>query len=92
MRHQINSWPAESCAIPLDEAWYCDSCRAICNDGTCYLCASAEHSQRLAPWLDREPDISLPQTGVFLTVIPASKKRPEKADATPSLHLVPRAS
>jgi len=79
MGHRIFSSPADRCAIPLDEAWYCESCRAISNDSTCCCCASAEHSQRLALWLDRDREpLSLPATGVFLTVIPAAKKRPEE--------------
>jgi hypothetical protein len=65
MRHQIT----ESCAIPLDQAWYCESCRVISNDWTCCSCANAEHNQRLALWLDREREpIRVPSTGVFLTV------------------------
>ena len=89
MRRQIISWPAR-CVIPLDQAWYCESCRAISNDATCCNCASEGHSQRLAPWLDREREpISIPPTGVFLTVIPTSKKRSEEAIPPPAL---PRAS
>jgi hypothetical protein len=92
MRHQIASWPAERYVIPLDQAWYCESCRAISNDATCCSCASAEHTQRLAPWLDREREpIRVPSTGVFLTVIPAAKKRPAKANFIPPPAL-PRAS
>ena len=82
MPHQIISWPAERCAIPLDLAWFCESCRVVCNDATCCNCDSPEHTQRLAPWLDREP-INLPATGVYLTVIPASKKSPAVETATP---------
>src|SRR5215472_4414881 len=84
MRRQIISWSAERCAIPLDQAWYCESCHVISNDGTCCSCASAEHNQRLALWLDREREpIRVPPTGVFLTVIPASKKLQAKASCTP---------
>ena len=89
-RLQITSRPGELFAIPLDEAWYCESCRVILNAATCFCCASAEHSHRLDPWLDREP-ISLPATGVFLTVIPTSKKGPVNAGWTPPPAL-PRAS
>jgi hypothetical protein len=89
MRHQIT----ERCAIPLDQAWYCESCRAICNDAACCSCASADHTQRLALWLDREREpISIPLTGVFLTVIPASKKRLEDANGTQPPQRAPRAS
>ena len=89
MRHQIS----ESCVIPLDQAWYCESCRAISNDATCCSCASAEHNQRLALWLDREHEpIRVPPTGVFLTVIPASKKRPVAVELIPQHRRVPRAS
>jgi hypothetical protein len=89
MRHQIN----ESCAIPLDQAWYCESCRVISNDWTCSACASAEHNQRLALWLDREREpIRVPATGVFLTVIPASMKRPVAVELIPQHQRVPRAS
>lgn len=89
-RLDITSRPGELFAIPLDEAWYCESCRVILNDATCFCCASAEHTQRLAPWLDREP-LNIPATGVFLTVIPVSKKGPVKVDGTPPTAL-PRAS
>jgi hypothetical protein len=91
-RLQITPRPGELFAIPLDEAWYCESCRVILNDSTCFCCASAEHTNRLAPWLDREHEpIRIPPTGVFLTVIPASKKRPERVDCAPAPAL-PRAS
>ena len=93
MRRQTMSWPAERCAIPLDQAWYCESCRVICNDATCCTCASAEHTQRLAPWLDRERDpISIPLTGVILSVTPAPKKRPQEANGTLLPLVLPRAS
>ena len=75
MRPQVITSPSGRCAIPLDQAWFCESCRAIGNDATCCNCDSPEHTQRLAPWLDREP-INIPATGVFLTVIPAAKKSP----------------
>jgi hypothetical protein len=89
MRHQIT----ESCAIPLDQAWYCESCRVITNDGRCCSCASEEHNQRLALWLDREREpIRVPSTGVFLTVIPASKKRPVAVEFVPLHRRVSRAS
>ena len=89
MRHPIISWPAQHCVIPLDQAWYCESCLAISNDENCGNCASAEHTQRLGPWLDREREpIRVPPTGVFLTVIPASRKLPETANLIP----MPRAS
>jgi hypothetical protein len=91
MRHQVISWPTERCAIPLDQAWYCESCRVICNDATCCSCASAEHTQRLAPWLDREP-ISIPLTGVILSVVPASTKRPREASSTLPPERAPQAS
>jgi hypothetical protein len=89
MRHQI----IERCTIPLDQAWYCESCRVISNDGTCSSCASAQHNQRLALWLDREREpIRLPSTGVFLTVIPAPKKRPTVVELIPQHRRAPRAS
>ena len=79
MRRQIIEPHSQLCVIPLDQAWYCESCRAICNDATCCCCASAEHAHRLAPWLDREREpISIPLTGVILSVIPDFKKHPEK--------------
>ena len=93
MRRQIIDSLAQRCLIPLDRAWYCESCLAISNDETCYNCASAQHTQRLAPWLDREREpIRVPPTGVFLTVIPASKKLPETANLIPMPQRVPRAS
>ena len=89
MRHQFT----ERCTIPVDQAWYCESCRVICNDGTCSSCASAEHNQRLALWLDREREpIRVPPTGVFLSVIPASNKRPVAVERIPQQQRVPRAS
>ena len=92
MAHKIISSPAERCAIPLDQAWFCESCHVITNDATCCYCASAEHSQRLAAWLDREREpIRVPSTGVFLTVIPASRKRPMAVEYTPQQQM-PRAS
>ena len=93
MRRRIIDWPVQRCAIPLDSAWFCESCRAIGNDLTCCLCDNSEHTQRLAPWLDREPEpISVPLTGVFLTVIPSSRKLPEKAKCSPLPQRAPRAS
>lgn len=93
MRRRSISWPAQRSVIPLDQAWYCESCRAISNDPTCCNCASAEHTQRLAPWLDREREpIRIPPTGVFLTVIPTSKKRLAEANRTPPPAALPRAS
>jgi len=89
--HQIIDWSAQRCVIPLDQAWFCESCRAVTNDVTCCSCASAEHTQRLAPWLDREPEpVRVPPTGVFLTVIPVPKKRP--AVECISLHRASRVS
>ena len=89
MRHQIS----ESCVIPLDQAWYCESCRAISNDATCCSCASAEHNQRLALWLDRELEpISIPLTGVILSVTPAPKKRPVAVEYIPVQRQMPLAS
>ena len=86
MPHHRIDWPAQCCVIPLDQAWFCESCHAITNDVTCCSCASAEHSQRLALWLDREREpIRLPSTGVFLSVIPASKRLPAKTNCTPPL-------
>jgi hypothetical protein len=77
MHRQITSWSAQHCAIPLDQAWFCESCQVITNGETCCTCASAEHNQRLKLWLDREREpIRVPRTGVFLTVIPDSRKRP----------------
>ncbi|HKF49342.1 MAG TPA: hypothetical protein VKB38_18425 [Terracidiphilus sp.] len=93
MRHQALPRPADYCAIPLDQAWYCESCRAICSDATCRSCASAEHTGRIAPWLDREPEpIHLPKTGVFLSVIPGSRKPPQEAYSAPAPQQLPRAS
>jgi hypothetical protein len=94
MRNQVISRPAEPAerfAIPLDEAWYCESCRVILNDSICFCCASAEHTQQLAPWLDREP-ISIPHTGVILTVTPVPRKPPKEADSTLPPQQLPRAS
>ena len=48
MPHQIFSWLAGRCAIPLDQAWFCESSRVVCNDATCCNCASPEHTQCLA--------------------------------------------
>jgi hypothetical protein len=77
MRRQIISSSAQSCVIPLDQAWYCESCHAITNDGMCCSCASAEHNHRLDRWLEREREpISIPRTGVYLTVTPDSRKGP----------------
>lgn len=91
MQRQID-WPSQLCVIPLDQAWYCESCRAICNCATCCCCASAEHAQRLALWLDREREpISIPLTGVILSVVPDSKKPPAEENYS-TLHRVPRAS
>ena len=93
MRRQTKSWRAEPCAIPLDQAWYCESCRVICNDATCCNCASAEHTQRLAPWLDREREpISIPLSGVILSVTPAPRKRPQELNCPPQPSALPRAS
>ena len=73
MRVQITySQPSERFAIPLAEAWYCESCRVILNVPACFCCASAVHSHRMAQWLDREP-IRIPQNGVFLSVTPPSE-------------------
>jgi len=92
MRRQIIDSLSQFCAIPLDQAWYCESCRAVCNYPTCLCCASAAHTQRLALWLDREREpISIPLTGVILSVIPDSKKHPKQESFTP-LHQIPRAS
>jgi hypothetical protein len=89
MRHQLT----ELCTIPLDQAWYCESCRAISNVATGCSCASAEHNQRLALWLDREREpIRVPPTGVFLSVTPASKKRPVVVELNPQHQRVPLAS
>lgn len=90
MGHQIKSWFAERFVIPLDQAWYCESCRAISNCVACCNCDSEEHTYRLAPWLDREP-ISIPLSGVILSVIPASKRRLGEANSTPSAQ-TPRAA
>ena len=89
MPHQIIDWATQRCVIPLDQAWFCESCRAISNDITCYN--YDEHTQRLALWLDREREpISIPLTGVFLSVIPDSKKYPKRENYT-ALRM-PRAS
>jgi hypothetical protein len=91
-RHTIDSLP-QRCLIRLDQAWYCESCRAISNDATCCNCASEEHTAQLGLWLDREREpIRVPQTGAFLTVIPTSKKGPEIANLIPMPQRVPRAS
>ena len=78
----VSAPPAERFAIPLDEAWYCESCRVILNCPACFCCDSATHTNRLGPWLDREP-ISLPPTGVYLSVIPGKKKPPERERDAP---------
>jgi hypothetical protein len=94
MRDQtIFARPDERFAIPLDEAWYCESCHVILNNSACFCCASAEHTQRLAPWLNREPEpIHLPMTGVFLSVIPGSRKPPQESYFAPQPQELPRAS
>ncbi len=94
MRDQIISRPAEPAerfAIPLDEAWYCESCRVVLNHAACFCCASSDHTQRLAPWLDREYEpLRIPLSGVFLSVTPIPKKLPQEAEWMP--HRLPRAS
>jgi hypothetical protein len=93
MRYQMIPSPTDRCAILLDQAWYCESCQAICNDATCCICASEDHTQFLAPWLDREREpIRVPSTGVFLTVIPTAKERTEEADWIAPLAVPPRAA
>jgi len=93
MRRQTTTCPPQRCVIPLDQAWFCESCRAISNDANCCTCASAEHSQRLAPWLDHEREpISLPLTGFTLTVTPTSKKRPANVEYIPLQERAKRAS
>jgi hypothetical protein len=64
--------------IPLDAAWFCESCRVISNDETCPNCASHEHSHRLAPWLDREPLVSVQVRGVVISVY-ESPAEPQRA-------------
>jgi hypothetical protein len=77
MQRQITSRSAQHCVIPLDQAWYCESCHVITNDETCCTCASHEHNQRLDLWLDREREpIKVPRKGVYLAVIPDSRKGP----------------
>jgi hypothetical protein len=93
MRDQITSRPDERFAIPLDEAWYCESCRVVLNGSTCFCCASAEHIHRLAPWLDHEREpISIPLTGVILSVIPVPKKFPRPANSSLPPKRLPRAT
>ena len=93
MRYQMIPSPTDRCAILLDQAWYCESCHSISNDATCCSCASAEHNRRLALWLDREREpIRVPQTGVYLTVIPPSRKLSAKTNSTPPLKRAPCAS
>lgn len=61
--------------IPLDQAWYCESCRAVINTPTCHLCASEEHAHRLEAWLTRidlRPPISLQINGVLITISPTT--------------------
>ena len=92
MRRPSTDGPSGFCVISLDQAWFCESCRAICNNPTCACCASAEHTERLAPWLDREREpISIPSTGVFLSVTPPARKGPQKVKGLPPQQ-VPRAS
>jgi hypothetical protein len=94
MRSQITAAePGERFAIPLDEAWYCESCRVILNDSTCFCCASREHIHRLAAWLDRDSQaLRVPDRGVFITVTPESKKLPKEAEGTRGPQRLPRAS
>jgi hypothetical protein len=93
MRQQIISSAADHCAIPLDQAWFCESCHVITNDETCSACASADHNQRLALWLDREREpIRVPANGVYLTVIPASQRRPVAVEYIPLPQRTQRAS
>ena len=93
MRYQMIPSPTDRCAILLDQAWYCESCHSISNDATCCSCASAEHNQRLALWLDREREpIRVPPTGVYLTVIPASQRRPVAVEYLPLPQRTQRAS
>ena len=93
MGNQDVSWAAGCCAIALDQAWYCESCRVITNAATCCSCASAEHCTRLAPWLDHEREpISIPPTGVYLTVIPAARKGPKEAERPQPSHRLRRVS
>jgi len=91
MRDQITfSQPSERFAIPLAEAWYCESCHVILNVPACFCCASAVHSYRLAQWLDREP-IRIPLSGVFLSVTPP-RKGPAAVQCVPLQKRAPRAS
>jgi hypothetical protein len=93
MRRQIIDSPPQLCVIPLDEAWFCESCRAICNNSTCGCCASAEHNHRLAPWLDHEREpISIPLSGVILSVVPDLKRHPKKENYYTPPRQLPRAS
>jgi hypothetical protein len=93
MQRQITSWSAQHCAIPLDQAWFCESCHVITNYETCCTCGSAQHNQRLALWLDREREpIRVPPTGVYLTVIPASQRRPVAVEYLPLPQRTQRAS
>ena len=64
---------ADRCAIPLAQAWFCQSCGVINNAMVCCYCDSSDHSQRLADWLDREPIVSIPTTGVILSIVPAPR-------------------
>ena len=89
----IVSRPDERFAIPLDEAWYCESCHVILNVSACFCCGSNGHTHRLAAWLDREREpISIPLTGVILSVIPVPRKGPKEAESARPLPALPRAS
>lgn len=71
---------ADRRAIHLDQAWFCETCRVVSNDSTCSACASPEHTHRLAPWLDREPLVSVHTQGLFISIFAdpaASQRRPE---------------
>jgi hypothetical protein len=63
-----------SCAIPLADAWFCQTCQVVLNRELCCYCASAAHTQRLAPWLNRdEPAITVPLSIAHLLVVPAKQ-------------------
>lgn len=68
-----NSMKTDRCVIPLDRAWFCESCCAVSNDAHCSNCDSAAHTDRLAKWLD--PAIIIPGSGVWLSISPAPKEK-----------------
>lgn len=78
----VNMQRSDLCAISLDQAWYCESCRVVVNDPLCSLCDSRDHTQRLAPWLDWEPAISVQLNGVVVSISPIPQAPPRRLGGT----------